>query len=591
MNTARHPMYAWQDIPWHKVERAVFKLQQRIYRASRHGDVKTVHKLQRLLMKSWYAKLLATRRVTQDNRGKRTAGVDGVKSLTPPQRLRLAQTLSLSPQVQPVRRVWIPKPRTTEHRPLGIPVMADRAGQALAKLALEPEWEAKFEPNSYGFRPGRSCHDAIEAIYASINQQDKYVFDADIEKCFDRICHQALLSKLRTFPALRRTITAWLKAGVIDGEALFPTETGAPQGGVLSPLLMNVALHGLETAITMAFPASKDGHRWRPRVIRFSDDLVVLHRDYHAIAQAQDIAACWLQEMGLTLKPSKTRIGHTLHPVEGTAGFDFLGFHVRQYPVGSTKTGKTGQGIPLGFTTRIKPAKAAQHKHLHQMHEEVRHRRASSQEGLIHRLNPIIRGWSNYYATVAAKRTFVRMDTGLFANLRRWAHRRHPDKSAWWISEKYWHPREGQWTFKTTDGIKLWRHSDTPIRRHTKVTGTRSPYDGDWVYWATRLGRHPEIPRTWATLLKRQSGRCSWCGLYFKHGEDMVELDHIIPTSHGGDGKTTNLQLLHGHCHDVKTAKDQAVEGLPDKNRATEEPCERKRTRTVLKPSQRGRPR
>ena len=389
-------MYAWQDIPWHKVERAVFKLQQRIYRASRHGDVKTVHKLQRLLMKSWYAKLLATRRVTQDNRGKRTAGVDGVKSLTPPQRLRLAQTLSLSPQVHPVRRVWIPKPRTTEHRPLGIPVMADRAGQALAKLALDPEWEAKFEPNSYGFRPGRSCHDAIEAIYTSINQQDKYVFDADIEKCFDRICHQALLTKLHTFPALRRTITAWLKAGVMDGEALLPTDTGAPQGGVLSPLLMNVALHGLETAITMAFPASQDGHRWRPRVIRYADDLVVLHRDYHAIAQAQDIAARWLQEMGLTLKPSKTRIGHTLHPVEGITGFDFLGFHLRQYPVGQTKTGKTGQGIPLGFTTRIKPAKAAQHTHLHQMHAEVRHQRASSQEGLIHRLNPIIRGWSNY---------------------------------------------------------------------------------------------------------------------------------------------------------------------------------------------------
>ena len=472
-----------------------------------------------------------------------------------------------------------------------VPVIADRAGQALAKLALEPEWEAKFEPNSYGFRPGRSCHDAIEAIHASINQQDKYVFDADIEKCFDRICHQALLTKLHTFPALRRTITAWLKAGVMDGEALFPTDTGAPQGGVLSPLLMNVALHGLETAITTAFPASQDGHRWRPRVIRYADDLVVLHRDYHAIVQAQDIAAHWLQEMGLTLKPSKTRIGHTLHPVEETAGFDFLGFHVRQYPVGQTKTGKTGQGIPLGFTTRIKPAKAAQHTHLQQMHEEVRHRRASSQEGLIHRLNPIIRGWSNYYATVSAKRTFVRMDTGLYANLRRWAHRRHPGKSAWWISEKYWHPREGQWTFKTTDRIKLWRHSDTPIRRHTKVTGTRSPYDGDWVYWATRLGRHPELPRTWATLLKRQGGRCSWCGLYFKHGEDMVECDHIIPTSRGGDGKTTNLQLLHGHCHDVKTAKDQAVTGTPDKNRTTEEPCERKRTRTVLKPSQRGRPR
>jgi RNA-directed DNA polymerase len=469
--------------------------------------------------------------------------------------------------------------------------MADRAGQALAKLALEPEWEAKFEPNSYGFRPGRSCHDAIAAIHASINQQDKYVLDADIEKCFDQICHRALVNKLHTFPSLSRTITAWLKAGVMDGEELFPTETGAPQGGVLSPLLMNVALHGLETAITAAFPAFKGGRRWQPRVIRYADDLVVFHRDYDAIVQAQDLASRWLQEMGLTLKPSKTRIGHTLHPVDGTAGFDFLSFHIRQYPVGRTKTGKTGQGKPLGFTTHSKPSKASQRRHIRQMHEEVRCLRASSQEVLIKRLNPIIQGWSNYYATGASKQTFVSMDNALYANLRRWAHRRHPDKSAWWISEKYWHPRQGQWTFKTANGIQLRRHSATAIRRHTKVAGTRSPYDGDWVYWASRLGRHPETPRKWAILLKRQNGRCSWCGLYFKHGEDLVELDHIIPKSQGGDGKTTNLQLLHGHCHDVKTAQDKAVEGTRDQSHITEEPCERKRTCTVLKPSQRGRPR
>jgi RNA-directed DNA polymerase len=249
-------------------------------------------------MKSWDAKLLATRRVTQDNRGKRTAGVAGGKSLTPPQRLRLAQTWFLSPQAHPVRRVWIPQPGTTDHRPLGIPVIADRAGQALAKLALEPQWEAKFEPNSDGFRPGRSCHEAIEAIQASSNQQDTDVLDADMEKCFDRLCHQALLTTLHPFPALRRTITAWRKAGVMDGEALCPTATGAPQGGVRSPLRMHVALQGLETAITMAFPASQDGHRWRPRVLRYADDLVGLHRDYHAIAQVQDIAARWLQEMG-----------------------------------------------------------------------------------------------------------------------------------------------------------------------------------------------------------------------------------------------------------------------------------------------------
>jgi RNA-directed DNA polymerase len=337
---------------------------------------------------------------------------------------------------------------------------------------------------------------------------------------------------------------------------------------------MNVALHGLETALAAAFPGTKGGHRWQPRVIRYADDLVVLHRDQAAIEQAWEITARWLQELGLALKPSKTRMGHTLHPVGGIAGFDFLGFHIRQYPVGQTKTGKTGQGIPLGFKTRIKPAPTGQRRHLRRLHEEVRKQRTASQVVLIKRLNPLIQGWSNYYATVTAKRTFTRMDRGLYANLRRWARRRHPDKSAWWISEKYWHPREGQWTFKTPAGMRLRRHADTPIRRYTKVTGTRSPYDGDWVYWATRLGRHPEISPRWATLLKRQQGRCPGCGLYFRQGEDLVELDHLIPTSQGGDGSSHNLQLLHGHCHDEKTAKDKAVSGAHDKSRTTEEPCE-----------------
>jgi RNA-directed DNA polymerase len=292
--------------------------------------------------------------------------------------------------------------------------------------------------------------------------------------------------------------------------------------------------------------------------------------------------------MGFALQPSQTRIGHTLHPVAGTAGFDFLSFHVRQYPRGRTTTGKTGQGIPLGFKTLIKPSKAGQRRHIRQRHEEVRRLRASAQEVLIKRLNPIIRGWSNYYATVAAKTTFVRMDTALYANLRRWAHRRHPNKSAWWSSEKYWHPRQGQWTFKPPDGMKLDRHSTTPIRRDTKGTGTRSPYDGDGVYWASRWARHPETPRKWALRLKRQGGRCAGCGLYFKHGEDLVERDHLIPKSQGGDGKTATLQLLHGHCHDVKTAKAKAVEGPPDKSHRAEEPCESKDTCTVLKPSPRG---
>jgi RNA-directed DNA polymerase len=210
----------WKHINWRKLEKRVYKLQKRIYRASQRGDVKIVRRLQKTLMKSWSAKCLAVRRVTQDNTGKKTAGVDGLKSLTQKQRLRLAKEIKLGSKVKPTRRVWIPKPGRDEKRPLGIPTMYDRALQALVKLALEPEWEARFEPNSYGFRPGRSCHDAVGAIFNAIRFKQKYVLDADIAKCFDQIDHKALLNKLNTFPTIRRQIRAWLKAGVMDNKAV-----------------------------------------------------------------------------------------------------------------------------------------------------------------------------------------------------------------------------------------------------------------------------------------------------------------------------------------------------------------------------------
>ncbi|MGK7893151.1 MAG: reverse transcriptase N-terminal domain-containing protein, partial [Xenococcus sp. (in: cyanobacteria)] len=236
MNTAK-PMYKWDEINWRKLERSVFKLQKRIYKAAKQGNTKVVRRLQKLLINSWSAKCLAVRRVTQLNQGKRTAGVDGVKALSPVARIKLVGRLKIGSKAQPLRRIWIPKPGKTEKRPLGIPTIHDRALQTLAKMALEPEWEAKFEPNSYGFRPGRSCHDAIEAIWVSINKMPKYALDGDIQQCFDRINHKKLLDKLNTSPTLRRQIRAWLKAGVLDGKNLFPTNEGTPQGGTISPLL------------------------------------------------------------------------------------------------------------------------------------------------------------------------------------------------------------------------------------------------------------------------------------------------------------------------------------------------------------------
>jgi len=576
MNTEQQPMYEWNTLPWRAIERSVFKLQKRIYQASQNNDSVLVHQLQRLLISSWSAKCLAVRRVTQDNQGKKTAGIDGMKSVSPQQRMSLVQILRVDLKTRPVRRVWIPKPNApAEKRGLGIPTLFNRAAQMLLKLALEPEWEAKFEPNSYGFRPGRSCHDAIDAISISINQKPKYVLDADIEKCFDRISHTALLAKLQTFPFLRRVIKGWLKAGVIENGAWFPTEEGTPQGGVCSPLLANIALHGLEQAITSAFPALVQKERWKPTVVRYADDLVVLHSDKAVIEQVQQLVSTWLAGMGLALKPSKTCITHTLTPCENQLGFDFLGFHIQQFPVGKTQSGKGRDGRRLGFKTIITPSEQAMKRHQEALKEQIKAHVALPQKVLIKHLNAHIRGWSNYYSSVCAKRCFTRMDTYLFQMLWQWSNQRHPNKSAKWRAKTYWHPEQGKWQFASKD-CSLRLHRMTPIKRHVKVQGTKSPFDGNWIYWTKRQGNHPETPPKMAYLLKSQKGTCAQCGLYFKDG-DQLEIDHRIPVSIGGTDLYINLQLLHRHCHDLKTATDGSVatrRGTDDNSQTVEEPDE-----------------
>ncbi len=537
----RRHIEGWKSLPWKTIQRNVFRLQRRIYRAERRGDWKRVRNLQRLLLRSWSARCLAVRRVSQDNRGKRTPGVDGVANLTPKQRLALVEELrNLSGwTADPIRRTYIEKQGTNEKRALGIPTMRERAMQTLVKLALEPEWEAKFEPNSYGFRPGRSTHDAIEAIFNHIRLKPKFVYDTDVEKCFDNINWQALSTKLNAIQPVARLVRLWLRAGIVDeGELLFP-EAGTPQGSPLSPLLCNVALHGLEEAL------EKVSTRYRVVVIRYADDLVILCQDLETLLKAKARADEWLAQVELRLKPSKSRVTHTLEPYDGNVGFDFLGFNVQQYRVGKYRT-RTYREKP-GFKTLVKPSQKAIERHLQQIRDIIRKYRGAPQEALIAALNPVIWGWALYHRTGVAKRVFTECDMRIFEMLTRWARHRHPHKSWGWRYRRYWRKQKGRVSF--SDGAStLVRHEDTPIKRHVKVRGDKSPYDGDWPYWMQRRGRDPTKPIRVTRLFERQEGRCMWCGLRFT-AEDIVEVHHR--DGDRSNNRYRNLGLLHGHCHDA----------------------------------------
>ncbi|MGC1307728.1 MAG: group II intron reverse transcriptase/maturase [Phormidesmis sp.] len=540
--------YEWSALPWKQIEVKVFKLQRRIYRASCRRQVKLVHKLQRLLVKSWYGRLLAVRRVTQDNRGKRTAGIDGVKSLTPSQRLQLALSLRQFSRPQPLRRIWIPKPGKSEKRPLSIPVMRDRATQALIKLALEPQWEAKLDPNMYGFRPGRSCQDAIEALFRNILRQPKHVLNVDIRGCFDNISHAAILKKCRAPNWMKKLIKGWLECGVLDN-GFQRTERGSPQGGVISPLLALIALQGIEPHIkrlgTKAYPIY---------VVAYADDMVILARRETDIHRAQAALEKWLHKIGLELNPKKTTRCHTLHGEN--PGFEFLGFQVQQYPVGKYRAKR-------GHKTLITPSKNGIKRHSARLKQMIQVHRGASQSALIEAINPIIQGWCQYYRSVASSKTFSKLSFVLFRQLWSWAKYRHPNLSGYQTVSRYWLVNKGGgWVFTSKDGPRLTCHRYTRFRLHIKVKGNRSPYDGDWLYWGTKLRSYPGISPLTSFLLRSQGGKCKSCGLNFLL-DSLIELHHL--DGHDDNNRRQNLVLLHRHCHDqAHAAKALSPAGTHD---------------------------
>nr|QWL15280.1 HNH endonuclease [Ulva lacinulata] len=560
----------WDDINWGDSYNKVRRYQRRIFKASKLGDTRKVIYLQQRLIRSPYAKLIAVQQVTTLNKGKNTAGVDGFVPTTPRMKLTLAKNLQLNGKASLVKRVWIPKPGKTEKRPLGIPTIQDRAKQALAKLALEPEWEAKFEPNSYGFRPGRSCHDAIEAIYINLRHKvDKLVYDADIRKCFDRIDHKALLIKINTFPLMEKQIKAWLQAGIMDEYANIPRSStmGTPQGGIVSPLLANIALHGLEEHLKN-YVSSKDFPKPHPTaargtqtkrkalgVIRYADDFVLIHRNPEVMEKVIAETKNWLSNVGLEISEEKSKLR------KASQSFKFLGFRI-------TLVTKHDQ-----IRVKINPSKENVKMLIDKTRNIIQNNKSASSYALIYLLRPVIIGWGNYFRYCECKETFNKVDNLIYNQLRAWVLRRSIRKGRISTMRTYFIPdREYKFQNKTFKANWIFTGSKTsnkgiPVNVHlpkiswissesyAKVEGNSSVYDNNHVYWAKRNPRYSNLSTRVCNLLNRQNGKCATCKRKFQLG-DNIEVDHIIPRSKGGLDRYENLQLLHRQCHTNKTAKD-----------------------------------
>lgn len=530
----------WNAINWRKANRIVRNLRQRIFRATQMGRLRKVRSLQRLLMRCYSNILVSVRRATQTNKGKNTAGVDKLVIKTPKSRGLLVDILIkfIPWKPYPTRRVYIPKPNGKQ-RPLGIPSIIDRCLQAIVKNALEPYWESKFEGSSYGFRPGRSAHDAIQKIYmiARPNKRKKWVVDADIKGCFDNISHEPLLKTIGNFPA-RKLISLWLKAGYVDNEVFHDTETGTPQGGVISPLLANIALHGMEEVLGVKY--SRNQLIGKRAVVRYADDFVVFCETKEDAEKSVEILNEWLGKRGLSLSSEKTKIVHLKE------GFDFLGFNIRHYVASNTAT---------GWKLLTKPSKESMRKIRQKLRLKWLEIKGLEVTAVVKTLNPIIRGWCNYYRIGVSAEAFNNLDKWMFHREVRYTKRMHPNKSDGWRRRKYWGKlnleRNDHWVFgdKFT-GAHLQKFSWNKIERHTLVRGRSSPDDPNLrEYWKIReKAKAKELLPSLQKIANRQGYVCPECGDSLFNGEE-IQKHHIVPRQQGGEDTYSNLKLVHLYCH------------------------------------------
>ena len=530
----------WRSIDWAGHHKTVRRLQVRIVKAVREGRWGKVKALQWLLTHSLSGKLLAVRRVTENN-GRKTPGVDGETWSTPDAKSEAVLSLRRRGyQPRPLKRVFIPK-SNGKMRPLGIPTMRDRAMQALHLLALAPVAETTADRDSYGFRPERSTADAQEQCFIALAQRSgaSWVLEGDIKGCFDNISHEWLLANVPTDKVILRK---WLEAGFIYRRQLFPTEAGTPQGGIISPTLANMALDGLEAVLETRFglPGTKLAKRNQIHLVRYADDFIVTARSKELLDEVRPLVVHFLRERGLELSEEKTRVTHI------GEGFDFLGWNIRKYD---------GKLIIKPSLKNVKAIKGT-------IREIMRENRQSTTVGLIRLLNPVIRGWANYHRVAVAKRTFSAVDAWIWRKAWRWARRRHPTKRAWWVREAYFQTIEGRnWVLaaQAEEGygkgrvLALARATETAIKRHVKIRADANPYDPSWAdYFEARLGRKTRDAlagrRRLRHLWQRQEGCCPACG------EKITEvtgwnLHHVVPRSLGGNDSLANLVLLHPTCH------------------------------------------